>query len=168
MKISIIVVIDKKNGIGKDNNLLCYLPADLKNFKKLTTGQSIIMGRKTFESLPKGALPNRRNIVITNNKEFKAENIEIINSIDEAINLCKNEDEVFIIGGANIYNQFIEKADYLYLTKVHETFKADTFFPEINYNEWKIISQDDFNSDEKNKYSYSFIKLKKTINNIFS
>jgi len=163
MKISIIVVIDKKNGIGKNNNLLCYLPADLKNFKNLTTGHSIIMGRKTFESLPKGALPNRRNIVITNNKKFEAENTEIASSIENAINLCKNEEEFFVIGGANIYKQFIEKTDYLYLTKVHETFEADTFFPKINYNEWKIINQENFEADEKNKYSYSFIKLEKAI-----
>jgi len=158
MKISIIVVIDEKNGIGKDNNLLCYLPADLKNFKKLTTNHSIIMGRKTFESLPKGALPNRRNIVITNNKEFKAKNCEITHSVDGAIKLCKNEKEIFIIGGASIYNQFIKKANYLYLTQIHETFDADSFFPSINENEWKTISQQDFNADEKNKFSFSFIK----------
>jgi len=161
MKISIIVVIDEKNGIGKNNNLLCYLPADLKNFKKLTTGHTIIMGSKTFKSLPKGALPNRRNIVITKKTNYKPENTEIANSINEAVNLCKDEDEVFIIGGANIYKQFIAKTNYLYLTKVYETFDADTFFPHINNYEWKVLSKEDFNADEKNKYAYSFIKLEK-------
>ncbi|MBN1252469.1 MAG: dihydrofolate reductase [Bacteroidales bacterium] len=159
MKISIIVAFDEKSGIGKDNNLLCYLPADLKNFKKLTSGNAIIMGRKTFESLPNGALPNRRNIVITKNEKFNSNNIEITNSIDKAINLCKNENEIFIIGGAQIYNQFIKKVDYLYITKIHHVFDADTFFPEIDNKKWKIESDEYFKSDEKNKFSFSFIKL---------
>jgi len=160
--ISIIVAADENNAIGKDNNLLCYLPNDLKYFKSRTDGSSIIMGRKTFESLPKGALPNRRNIVITRNKSLQFANTEICSSLDEAIELCKNEKEIFIIGGGTIYNEAIKFADRLYLTRIHHKFEgADTHFPEIDMQRWEESWHEDHPTDEKHKYDYSFIQLDK-------
>lgn len=160
--ISIIVAIDENSAIGKDNNLLCHLPNDLKHFKAITQGHPVIMGRKTFESLPKGALPNRRNVVITRNKELNFERCEMVSSLEEAINLCQDETEIFIIGGGTIYKEAIKLADKLYLTRIHHRFEeADTFFPEIKQNEWQEVSREDYESDEKHKYGYSFITLQK-------
>lgn len=158
---SIIVAIDENNAIGKDNDLLCHLPNDLKHFKTVTEGHPVIMGRKTFESLPKGALPNRRNIVITRNKDLQFERCEMVSSIQEAINLCADESEVFFIGGGTIYNEAINFADKLYLTRIHHQFEADTFFPAITPSQWKEISKEDFLPDEKHKYGYSFITFDK-------
>ncbi len=161
MNISIIAVLDKNNAIGKDNKLLCYLPADLKHFKKLTTGHTIVMGRKTYESLPNGALPNRRNIVLTKSKDFKCEACEIVHSVDEVLEICQNDEKIFIIGGAQIYKLFIDKADKLCLTHVHYKFEADTYFPELKLDDWTIINQENFEIDEKNKFKYSFIDYKR-------
>ncbi|NDV96190.1 dihydrofolate reductase [Dysgonomonas sp. 521] len=159
---SIIVAIDENNAIGKDNNLLCHLPNDLKHFKAVTEGHPVIMGRKTFESLPKGALPNRRNIVITRNKDLQFERCEMVSSIEEAIEQCKDEPEIFIIGGGTIYNKAIDFANKLYLTRIHHKFEgADTFFPEIDPAQWQEIEKEDFHTDEKHKYDYSFITLAK-------
>ncbi len=157
MTISIIAALDKNNAIGYKNNLLCYLPADLKHFKQLTTGHTIVMGRKTFESLPKGALPKRKNVVVTKNKNFRCENCEVIHSPDELFGLSHESEEIFIIGGAQIYNLFINKADRLYLTHIHHRFEADTYFPEFDKNKWEIIEKEDFEPDEKNKFSFSFV-----------
>lgn len=159
---SIIVAIDENNAIGKDNNLLCHLPNDLKHFKVVTEGHPVIMGRKTFDSLPKGALPNRRNIVITRNKDLQFDRCEMVSSIEEAIERCKDEPEIFIIGGGTIYNKAIDFADKLYLTRIHHKFEdADTFFPEIDPTQWQGVEKEDFNADEKHKYDYSFITLAK-------
>ncbi len=159
---SIIVATDENYAIGKDNNLLCYLPNDLKYFKSVTNGYPIIMGRKTFESLPKGALPNRRNIVITKNKDLQFEGCEMASSIEEAINLCENETQYFFIGGGSIYKEAINFADKLYLTRIHHQFEgADTFFPTIDAMVWKEVSREDHQPDEKHKYQYSFIVFDK-------
>ncbi len=163
MKISIIAALDENKAIGYKNQLLCYLPADLKHFKQLTTGHSIVMGRKTFESLPNGALPNRKNIVLTRNKEFNCENCTVINSVEELFDLSHEQDELFIIGGAQIYELFIDKADKLYLTHIRHKFKADTYFPDFDVNEWKVIEKKDFKPDEKNKYPFSFVTYQKSI-----
>ncbi len=157
MTISIIAALDKDNAIGYKNKLLCYLPADLKHFKQLTTGHTIVMGRKTFESLPNGALPKRKNVVLTKNKNFRCEKCEIIHSPDELFDLSHESEEIFIIGGAQIYNLFINKADRLYLTHIHHRFEADTYFPEFDKNKWKITEKKDFEPDEKNKFSFSFV-----------
>ncbi len=159
--ISIIVAISKNNAIGKDNKLLWHLSDDLKRFKKLTTGHTIIMGKKTFDSLPNGALTNRTNIVITHNKDIKIPGCIMAYSINDAIEKCNNDDEIFVVGGGSIYKQFLKFANKIYLTIVQENFDADTFFPEINFNEWKIIEQTDFLSDKKNKYAFSFITYEK-------
>ncbi len=159
---SIIVAADENNAIGKDNNLLCHLPNDLKFFKSVTEGYPVIMGRKTFESLPKGALPNRRNIVITRNKDLHYERCEMVSSIAEAIELCKNEPQLFFIGGGTIYKEAIDIADKLYLTRIHHTFEGtDTFFPDVDTAIWEEISKEDHEPDEKHKYGYSFITFQK-------
>lgn len=159
---SIIVAVDENNAIGKDNNLLCHLPNDLKYFKSVTQGSPVIMGRKTFESLPKGALPNRRNVVITRNKNLHFDRCEMVSSIDEAIELCEKESEIFFIGGGTIYNEAIKIADKLYITLIHHKFEgADTFFPVIDSSVWQEVSREDHPSDEKHKYEYSFITFDK-------
>ena len=155
--ISIIVAIAKNGAIGANNDLLWRLPNDMKRFRELTTGHTVIMGRKTFESLPKGALPNRTNVVITRNEGVSFENCEIFNDLKTAIDKHNNEKEIFIIGGANIYEQAMKFADKLYVTYVHHSFgNADVFFPEISKDEWIIIDNKDLGQDEKHFYDYSF------------
>jgi dihydrofolate reductase len=161
MTISIIAALDENNAIGKNNDLLCYISADLKRFKTLTTGHTILMGRKTFESLPKGALPNRRNVVMTRDKNFKCNACEIVHTINEAFNICMEAEYVFIIGGAQIYKLFIEHADKLFLTQIHHKFDADTYFPEFDLSKWSVVKKEDFEPDEKNKFSFSFIDYDK-------
>ena len=155
-----VVAVSENNAIGKDNKLLWYLPNDLKHFKEITTGHTVIMGRKTFDSVG-NPLPNRRNIIITRNKTT-IPGCEVANSIKQAIELCADENEVFIVGGAEIYKQSIGITNIIYLTKVHQTFEADTFFPEINNKQWTEITREDFEADDKNKIPYSFITLKNT------
>jgi dihydrofolate reductase len=160
MKISLIVAVDEKNGIGKNNQLPWHLPADLQHFKKITTGFPIIMGRKTFDSIGK-PLPNRRNIVISRQENLEISGAEVCNSINSAISLCKDEREVFIIGGSQIFEQSLDLADTLYLTVIQNNFDADTFFPELDKNQWKETSNDSHEPDEKNIYSYNFKKYDK-------
>lgn len=156
--ISIIVAIAQNFAIGKNNDLLFHLPNDLKRFKKITTGHPVIMGRNTLLSLPKGALPNRRNIVITDNPEEKFDRCEMVFSIREAADAVKDEEEAFIIGGGMIYRQFYPIAGKLYLTVVHRDFDADVWFPEIDYSEWSEVSREDL-FDEKNGFNYSYLDL---------
>lgn len=155
-----IVALDEKNGIGRQNKLLCRLSGDMKNFKELTTGHPVIMGRKTFESLPKGALPNRVNIVLTKDEEKIFDDAISCNSIDEVMNLrvIKNCEKCFVIGGAEIYKHFFDLADKLYVTSIRHTFEdADAFFPEIDIDNWRINSvSDEFKADEKNEFPYFF------------
>lgn len=157
-QIAIIVALDEQNGIGREGGLLCHLPNDLKHFKELTTGHTIIMGRKTYESLPKGALPNRTNIVITSDKQENYPGCIVTRSFDEALAHCKNEETVFIIGGGQLYRSTLHLADILYLTRIHHMFDdADTFFPEIDPDEWELIHREVHKADEKHKYDYSFL-----------
>ncbi len=155
MKINIIAAVAQNRAIGNDNKLLYWLPNDLKRFKNLTIGHTIIMGRKTFESLPKGALPNRRNIVLSNSKH-NFPGSDCYSSLEEALNHCSNEEDIFIIGGASVYNQAIKIADRLCLTEIHDTPKqADTFFPP--YDDWKEICREEHGMDEKHAYEYAFV-----------
>jgi dihydrofolate reductase len=166
MSISIISAIGRNNEIGKKNALLWDMPADLKHFKEKTSGHTIIMGQKTFESIGR-PLPNRRNIVLTLNKNLRIDGVETFYSIEELEKEFLNiDEEVFIIGGGQIYKLFIEKADKLYLTEVEADFKdADTFFPTFDKNKWQKVSEEKHEPDEKNKYSYTFTEyLKKIIN----
>jgi len=158
--ISIIVVIAQNFAIGKNNDLLFHLPNDLKRFKEITTGHPVIMGRNTLLSLPKGALPNRRNIVITDNPDEKFDRCEMVFSIDEAVETVKNEAEAFIIGGGMIYRQFYPVAGKLYLTLVHQDFDGDVYFPEIEYSAWNELYREDL-FDEKNSFNYSYLNLER-------
>ena len=160
MIVNLIVAIDEKNGIGKDNKLPWHLPADLKHFKVLTTGHSILMGRKTFDSIGK-ALPNRRNIVISRQQDLVIGGVEVVLSLEDAFSLCRNENEVFVIGGAQVFEQSLPFAHILYLTVIHDNFEADTFFPEIEENKWIEEHSIRHEPDEKNIYPYTFIKYRK-------
>ena len=159
MTISIIVAIGENNAIGKDNQLLWHIPADLRHFKNKTSGHTIIMGRKTFDSVGK-PLPNRRNIVVTR-QDIQIAGCEVVKSIDDALALCKEEDEVFIGGGAEIYRLAMAQTDRIYLTIIHQEFDADTFFPKIDYSQWVETSHVDHPADEKNNIPYSFITLER-------
>lgn len=159
MTVSAIVAIGENNAIGKNNQLLWHLPADLKHFKNKTAGHTIIMGRKTFDSVGK-PLPNRRNIVVTR-QNIEIPGCEVVKSIDEALELCKGEEEVFIGGGAEIYKLAMDKTDRIYLTIVHKIFDADTFFPEIDFIQWIETEHEDHQPDEKNNLAYSFITLER-------
>lgn len=158
--ISIIVAIAENFAIGKDNDLLFHLPDDLKRFKKITTGKALIMGKRTFFSLPKAPLPNRRNIVITDIPGETFPGCETAYSIEEAAALVKEEPEAFIIGGGMIYRQFYPLAGKLYLTLVHKTLDADTFFPEVDYSAWKETTRED-HFDETNGFHYSYLDLER-------
>jgi dihydrofolate reductase len=155
--IKIIVAISKNHVIGNNNSLIWHLPVDLKNFKKLTTGSAIIMGRKTYESIGK-PLPYRRNIIITRDENYRVENCEVVNSLEEALLICY--ENCFIIGGGEIYKQSLSIADELYLTLIDEEFEGDTYFPEIG-EDWFESERQDFEPDDKNKYKYSFIKYER-------
>lgn len=154
--ISIIAAVAKNRAIGFQNKLICWLPNDLKRFKALTTGHTIIMGRNTFLSLPKGALPNRRNIVLSRStKTF--DGCDVYPSLEEALAHCSPDEEVFIIGGASVYQQALSLADRLCLTEIDDTpAEADTFFPPYN-EDWHEVSREDHDIDEKHDYRYSFV-----------
>ena len=155
--ISIIVAISEENAIGKKGGLLCHLPNDLKHFKAVTSGATVIMGERTFFSLPKHPLPNRRNIVITDVAGKTFDGAESAYSIEEAVNLVKDEKEAFIIGGGMVYRQFMPIADKLYITHIHHSWSdADTFFPEIKASEWQRTSEEKHLADENNPFDYTF------------
>ena len=159
MTVTIVVAIAENYAIGKHNQLLWHMPADLKHFKQITSGHTVIMGRKTYDSVGK-PLPNRRNIIITR-QDITIPGCEVVKSVEEALKLCSNEEEVFIVGGAEIYKLAMYKTDRIYLTIIHHSFDADSFFPEIDYMEWKEVSMEDHPADEKHKYPYSFITLER-------
>ncbi|WP_405608132.1 dihydrofolate reductase [Polaribacter sp. Asnod1-A03] len=160
--ITIIAAIAKNNALGKDNDLIWHLPEDLKRFKRITSGNYILMGRNTFESIGK-PLPNRTTIIITRSKEYFKDGCLIANSLEEAVKMVEEDKQAFIIGGAQIYKYALENniADVLDLTLVHHQFEADVFFPEIDFNIWEETKREDFKADEKNKYDYSFVQFKK-------
>lgn len=160
MIISIIVAAAENNVIGGNNQLLWRLPNDMKWFKANTTGNTVIMGRKTYDSMGR-ALPNRRNIIISRNPELHIEGCEVARSLDEALQLVTDEKEVFIIGGGEIYKQAWDKADKLYLTRVHTEKEGDTVIPEIQAGRWIEESREDHSADEKHPYAYSFIVYNK-------
>lgn len=154
MSISIIAAVARNRAIGHNNKLLYWLPNDLKRFKALTTGHTIIMGRRTFESLPKGALPNRRNVVLSRgDSEFPG--CDKYSSLEEALNNCKEDEDVFIIGGASVYEQAMKFADRLLLTEIDDTpQEADAFFPD--YSDWTLTNRENHQKDEKHLFEYSF------------
>ena len=160
--LSIICALAENNAIGYNNDLLYHLRADLQRFKALTTGHTIIMGRRTFESLPKGALPNRRNIVLTRQEGANYPGTEVFPSLKEALAACQPEEDVYIIGGASVYAEAYPLADRLCLTHVHATpEQADVFFPDFNKEEWNITFSEDHEADEKNDQAYTFVNYER-------
>jgi dihydrofolate reductase len=162
MTVSIIVAAGLKGEIGCNGGLLCHLPADLAHFKTLTTGHAVIMGRRTFDSLPKGPLPCRRNVVISRNPDLQIPGAEVAASLDAALVRLRDESEVFIIGGGQIYKQAVGFADKLYLTRIHARFPdADVFFPEIDTSQWRIVDRQTFAANEKNAFAFSFLEYER-------
>jgi len=158
--IALVVAMAGNNAIGKDNQLLWHISEDLQFFKKLTLGGTVIMGRKTYESIGR-PLPKRRNIVITRTESYLADGAEIVHSLEEALSISESDEKVFIIGGGEIYRQAISFADMLYITKVDRTYDADTFFPDIEYSQWKEVDRVDFERGVTYEYPFSFFTYKK-------
>ena len=159
-ELTIIAAVSTNNVIGNKNKLIWNLPNDLKRFKNLTTNHSVIMGRKTFESLP-NPLPDRDNIVITRDTNYSKPNIQVCSSIEDAINLTKTDTQPFIIGGGEIYTQTINIVDRIELTRVHEEFDGDAYFPEIPLDIFELINEENYNSDLENEFDYSYLTYKK-------
>jgi len=155
--ISIIVAVSDDLGIGRNNDLLWHIPEDLKRFKRLTMGKCIIMGKKTWESLPKKPLPGRKNIVITDIPSECIECSVTAYSIEDAINKCDKNEEAFVIGGGSIYRQFMNIADRLYITHVHRKAPADVWFPKIDLRKWRIIEREECVSDDDHRIPYSYV-----------
>lgn len=156
--LSTIVAASENNVIGKDNQLLWHLPDDLKHFKRTTKGHHVIAGRKTFESQG-NPLPHRTNIIVTRNPDYRAEGCIVVNSLDRALELAQADDEPFIIGGEQIYRMALPLVERIYLTRVHAEFEGDTFFPELDMDQWKEISREYYSKDERNEYPFSIIIL---------
>ena len=155
--LSIICALAENRAIGRNNDLLYHLRADLKRFKALTTGHTVIMGRRTFESLPKGALPNRRNIVLTRQKGYSAPGIEVFGSLQEALAALPADTHIYIIGGASVYAEALPLADRLYLTHLHASpADADVFFPEIDPHKWRLLAEEHHPADEQNEVPFTF------------
>lgn len=155
--LSIIVALAQNRAIGKDGTLIWHISNDLQHFKRITTGKCVVMGYKTYLSLPKQkALPNRRNIIVSTRLEQAPEGFELAHSIDAALQLCENETEIIIMGGGTIYEQTLPKADRLYLTRLEKSFEADTYFPIVNYDEWELVDLQVIDDDPQVDYSYRF------------
>ncbi len=154
--IIIIAALAENNAIGRDNRLLWHISGDLKRFKKITTGKTVIMGRNTYLSLPLRPLPERTNVVISDDPEENFEGCVMARSIQDVLDLCPKDRECFIIGGGMVYREFLQYADKLYITRVHKKFEADTYFPEIDPEFWKRVSAEHITDDEQNDFSYSY------------
>jgi len=160
MRLSIIVAMDDNQLIGKDNALPWHLPADLGYFKKTTTGKTVLMGRKTYESIGR-PLPNRRNVVVSRNNNFSAEGCEVVDSIDAALELAKDDDEVMVMGGASFYEQMLPAAQRLYITRIDGEYEGDAHFPEFDQNEFVETFRESHDPDEKNPHTYHFTILER-------
>ena len=158
--VTLIAAASENNIIGKDNKLIWRLSDDLKHFKELTKGHFVIMGRKTFESMPK-ALPNRTNVIITRKTDYKAENAIVVNSLEKALKVAESDNQPFVIGGGEIYKLSMEIADRIELTRVHTSIEGDTSFPEINLEKWQEVKNEKRLKDEKNEYDFSFLRYDK-------
>ncbi len=164
MKLFIVAAVANNNVIGENNQLMWHMPADLKRFKEITTGNTMLMGRKTFESIGK-ALPNRKTIIVTRRKDFHPKDCVVVNSIKEAFCHIKenNINELYVAGGAEIYRQVINLhfTKRLYITRIYANFEGDSFFPEINPDKWELIEHEEQETDEKNPYPFAFQVYKK-------
>lgn len=147
--------MDRNKVMGFKNDMPWHIPHDLKRFKKITSGHTIIMGRRTFESLP-GPLPKRRNIVITSKPGYKAPGVEVVRSIEDSIKIADKKQENFVAGGSSIYEQFLPYADKLYLTDINAEFKGDTFFPEIDFSKWKLVEEEHHVTDDDKKIQFAY------------
>ena len=159
-EITMIAAVAEDNGLGLDNRLVWHIPRDLKHFKDSTHGHSIIMGRKTFESLPK-ALPYRKNIVLSRRKNIAYTDAVVVNSVEKAIEQTKPDPKPYIVGGGEIYKLFMKYSSYIELTRIHHKFKSDTFFPKINLNKWEVVKRQDVKKSEVENYNYSFLTYKR-------
>ncbi len=157
--LSIIVAITRDFAIGKGNDLLTYIPGDLKRFKEITSWHTVIMGRKTLLSLPKWPLVNRRNIVLSKDAKAQFEGCEVLHSVQAVAKAVRDEDEAFVIGGGQVYKAFLPYVDKLYLTVVHKTLDADTYFPVIDWSQWNEVERLDIKQGEKTDFAYSYITL---------
>jgi dihydrofolate reductase len=155
--LSIIVAVAENRAIGKDNQLLWHISDDLKRFKRITSGHPVIMGKKTWESLPFRPLPGRMNIVLTDVPGEEIEGAVTVYSIPEAIEQCPEGEECFVMGGGSVYRQFLPLADRLYITRVKRSFEADTFFPEINEKAWELISREEIDHDDSVPFDYEYL-----------
>ncbi|MDO9340705.1 MAG: dihydrofolate reductase [Bacteroidales bacterium] len=155
--ISIIVAVSEDWGIGKDNELLWHISEDLKRFKRLTTGNTVIMGKKTWESLPRRPLPGRKNIVLTDVPHECIDCSVTAYSIEDALSKCEKEEEIFVIGGGSVYRQFMPITDRLYITHVHRKAPADVYFPEIDLNIWEVVEKEEFKTSENYSISYTYV-----------
>ncbi len=163
MNLTLIAAMGQNRVIGKNNDLIWKLPRDMRHFKELTTGHHVIMGRKTLESMNGKPLPKRTNIVITRQQGYTAEGCIVVNSLKEALGKVKDDEQPFVIGGAEIYKLALPKANTMELTLVHNTFAGDTYFPEFDSNQWLLEKEEKFPADEKNPYALTFQKfIKKT------
>ena len=157
--LSLIVAASENNVIGKNNDLLWHLPDDLKHFKRTTRGHHVIAGRKTFESQGSKPLPGRTNIIVTRNADYHAEGCIVTDSLEKALEQVKDDDEPFIIGGEQIYRMALPMVDRIYLTRVHAELEGDTFFPELDMSQWKEVSRDYHEMDQRHRYAFSVITL---------
>lgn len=158
--LTMIAAAAENNALGKNNDLVWHLPDDFKRFKRLTSGHHIIMGRKTFESFPK-LLPNRTHVIITRQKDYKPKDTIVVSSLEEAIKVSKLDEQPFIIGGGEIYKMGMEEATKIELTRVHGEFDADTFFPEINEEQWELVKEQFHEKDEKHDYAFTYLTYEK-------
>ncbi len=163
LKVSIIAAVSTNYSIGKNNSLPWHLPADMKHFKEMTIGNAVVMGKRTFESLPNGPLPNRKNIVLTTIMEGNYDKYYEATSLRDAVELCENEDNLFVIGGASLFKQALvfPGIDTMYITWVHAEIDGDVHFPKFNQKEWQEVSREDFKADDKNPFDYSFCEYKR-------
>ena len=162
MTLHLICALAANRAIGNKGQLVYYLPADLRHFKALTTGHTVLMGRKTFESLPKGALPNRRNVVITRQEGYTQPGIEVFHTFEEALKACANDEHVYVIGGESVYAAALPLADALSLTHIEATpEEADTFFPETDGSLWETVSTEHHEPDERNTVPYNFTEYRR-------
>lgn len=158
--ITMIAAAAENNALGKDNDLVWHLPDDFKRFKRLTSGHHIIMGRKTFESFPK-LLPDRTHVIITRKDDYAPDGTIVVNSLEEALRVSKLDDQPFIIGGGEIYKLGMDVAERIELTRVHAEFDADTYFPEIDEEKWKVVKEQFHDKDEKHEHSFTYLTLER-------
>lgn len=166
MNVAAIVAVGSNWAIGREGGLLCHLPADLRHFKSVTMGYPIIMGRKTFESFPRGPLPGRLNIVLTHNDSYAPQGVAVCHSVGEALSVAEADghDRCFVIGGGIVYETFMHLVDEIFLTVIHSQFgDADTFFPAIDMAQWETVEKEDFSADERNPFAYSFLRLRRKL-----